>query len=393
MFSNLIKKEIPYIGIVIAVLVSSYGKCFAQNNAHSLWLKSYIKTKGDSILYKCRYEKKINWGEIKEGVKEGGNIGINDSFFPYSLMQLVIIHNKINIIKQLYESQGLKGLETNDSWSTLLHYAVKHNKIKIVKLLLSLDADYRTPLYFCKSIKIGKLLIDQGAQVNPDNKEAQAPLFGVVDHNFRLVKLYVKNGADANSRITSGRTPLFFSNNFRTTKFLISKGADWNVKDTSGEYPFALMEDVNSIKLLLKKGININEHDHEGSTPLIYATCLDHYRIFKLFIESGADVNVKNKYGFSPMLSPNIRKREMRLLVKNNVDINILSKDRTSAVAIAVGGFDFSRCAYLLKKGANPNTVNIYGVTPLNIAMNLHQRRMVKLLRKYNAKTEEELKK
>ena len=75
-------------------------------------------------------------------------------------------------------------------------------------------------------------------------------------------------------------------------------------KETLNELLILIMENVNNkasidaIKLLIKNGVNLNYTGHFNWTTPIY--CCVHFKnteIIKLFLENGADINIKSIRG------------------------------------------------------------------------------------------------
>ena len=57
------------------------------------------------------------------------------------------------------------------------------------------------------------------------------------------------------------------------------------------------INDIKTVKALLDKGADVNVKDNSGSTPLIYAARNGRTEVLKALIDKGADVNLKNNYG------------------------------------------------------------------------------------------------
>jgi ankyrin repeat protein len=64
----------------------------------------------------------------------------------------------------------------------------------------------------------------------------------------------------------------------------------------------ALDDDVNSAKEALKKGADINGQDDIGYTPLQVAMIADSEKMIHFLIVEGANVNVRNKEGLTPLM-------------------------------------------------------------------------------------------
>jgi ankyrin repeat protein len=85
--------------------------------------------------------------------------------------------------------------------------------------------------------------------------------------------------------------------------------------------------------LLSNHGANINEKDHHhGLSPLYMALAYGMVDAVQLLLDYGADVNVKDRYGWTPLHDAvSIRDYEcIRILLDSGADLNITdSEDRT----------------------------------------------------------------
>jgi ankyrin repeat protein len=55
------------------------------------------------------------------------------------------------------------------------------------------------------------------------------------------------------------------------------------------------------VEFLLKYNVDTNVLRHDHSTPLFIAAYLGHFEIVKNLIDSNADINQSNQYGFTPL--------------------------------------------------------------------------------------------
>ena len=91
---------------------------------------------------------------------------------------------------------------------------------------------------------------------------------------------------------------------------------------------------IEIVKFLLEKGANVNIIDNYGNTPLLWAIDKKHLEMVKLLIENGANLNVENNIGGTP-LHIAVDKEHVgiaRLLIINGVDINKINKNGHNAL-------------------------------------------------------------
>ncbi len=229
------------------------------------------------------------------------------------------------------------------------------NRVDIAEFLLNNGADpsasrsaedYNTVLHSAACQKNGivtKLIISTGVDINPTNAKGETPLHLSARWDaLSCAEILLKNGADADRKDFNGETPLLRSRSSGMVKLLVSNGADPHIRFSSGETPLlraAQRYDIESADFLLKNGAdpNIktsrpnmtayagksrimpidNIRTHSGNSPLHLAVheAADYLRfrysktdpqvavprLLELLIGAGADVNAVNDEGISPI--------------------------------------------------------------------------------------------
>ena len=175
------------------------------------------------------------------------------------------------------------------------------------------------------------LLINKGSNVNI-RKHGIGIGFGyrasmlhvacnLINNTFRIVKLLLDNGMNANIKNDHDQTPLHYAAerlNHGMMSVLIEYGAHVNVRDKNGDTPISLLlqsgfgelymmnsdakmtEIDKCINLLCHYGANINDIGCFGATPLFVAihglssgcNINEIYTLIGLLIRCGADVNI-----------------------------------------------------------------------------------------------------
>ncbi len=136
------------------------------------------------------------------------------------------------------------------------------------------------------------------------------------------------------------------------------------------------------VKLLLDKRASVNASTTSGSTAFYYAAQNHHINSLKLLQAKGADINTTGRTGFGP-LSVAVTNRDeqvVRLLLGYGADPD-LKLVGSPLLTEAIGRDSVGIIQALVEKGANVNaTRDVYGDTPLMIAVARQQMETVKLL-------------
>lgn len=143
-------------------------------------------------------------------------------------------------------------------------------------------------------------------------------------------------------------------------------------------------------ELLIAKGADVNVKDDNGGTPL-HATCYSyrgHKDIVELLIEKGANVNAKDKCNRQPLHNAcsSWRNDLVELLITKGVDVNAKDDNgETPLHATCLGCGIRKESSYeivelLIAKGADVNAKDYEGWTPMHNACCTCQNDLVELL-------------
>lgn len=263
------------------------------------------------------------------------------------------------------ESPFGNGIELMAVNLTPLFYAINCTNIGAIDTLLKLGADIErltyiyspygniivlddyntdsvnmTPLMYaayCAPDEIVSFLIKKGAKVNSKNEEGKTALM------YGSSKVLINAGADVNAKDNKGTTALMYAayNGAKVSvDLLIKNKANVNTKDNNGttalmyacmyDYYGSYTGNLSIVKSLIRAGANIDEIDNRGNNALLHAIHTysnkaldfsllefgmpepekeyenDSYsagilELIKLLINNGANVNIRNKEGETPL--------------------------------------------------------------------------------------------
>jgi cytohesin len=262
------------------------------------------------------------------------------------------------------------------------------------------NKSHLTPLHLASlygRLDIARVLLDNGATANPEDKFGRTPLHLVVDGKYhferdrlRFAQLLLEHGADTNAQDEDDATPLHlasYDGRIEIVRVLLDHGAAANSKDNQdrtalhsvaeGRYHYSKDHDgIRVAQLLLERGADVNAPDKDNGTPLHLASCYGRIEIARVLLDGGAATNSKGNRGRSPLHvvaeGGNFYSRDTdapaaQLLLERGADVNALDDDDQTPLHLASYFVRAEMVLVLLKAGANASAKNAQGQTPLHL--------------------------
>lgn len=336
----------------------------------------------------------------------GGNIDILEiclekgADFTDALSTAVSCHqNKIvEWIKEKFEQEYspldcLKGhnlellLESNNVYTPeCLYYAALSGYSPLAKFVMEKIDDYEyhyingdTSLHLAARMGFFEMcntLVKGGCNVNAKGYKGETPLFiSALLGIDAMFSLFLREGADFREQNDQGETPinaLVFSGVKDSIYALISYGFDINSNPIPPLFTAVVDGNLQMIDFLLQRNANPNAtYYNTGESPLHRAVFKTDFRFTTKLIDAGADVNLEDFEGVTPVANA-FKRGDPRLtsrLVKKKTNLKKVFKDGKTLMHFAAMSNLPNGVEFLFTKGMNPNVMDKYKRSPMFYAL------------------------
>jgi ankyrin repeat protein len=157
-------------------------------------------------------------------------------------------------------------------------------------------------------------LLQEGADINVTDAQGRTPvMIATYKHDTEMVRALIQKGADINMRDSQNENPLLHAGAqgwLDILKLAIEAKADTTLTNRFGGIsiiPAAERGHVETVReLLTRTDINVNHVNNLGWTALLEAIVLGdggqaQQQIVQLLVDHGADVNIPDKDGVTPL--------------------------------------------------------------------------------------------
>jgi ankyrin repeat protein len=162
--------------------------------------------------------------------------------------------NYDNLLREVKATPELALLRWGEDNDSILRYAAGDGQVKLVRLLVRLGADVNVSLGY-----------------------GERPLHGAAQHGAAISRLLLKHGAEVNAVTGSGRTALHeavVARNLPVVRLLLRHRADVIIKDKWGDTPAdlaALRHYPEIVVVLLRKGAEIEDRKARAALKAMQA--------------------------------------------------------------------------------------------------------------------------
>jgi len=268
---------------------------------------------------------------------------------------------------------------------------------------LSVRGHYGIPLHASLHnghTDVALLLLGHCLDVDVWGIDNRTPLHMAADHGLlEVTRVLIERGASINARDSSDRTPLhptiddvpgtFDDTYFDVVRYLLEHGADVDAQaSTEHSTPLHLASYHGGFKvarLLLDHGVNINVRDKECQTPLHAAladldnSVADYYvDAVRFLLDHDADVDAEDNDRSTPLhvISRHGNVEAARLLLERGARVDARDNDDSTPLHFALRGKNVEVARLLLEHGASINVWNKEGQTPQHLLLAMGDERL-----------------
>ena len=290
-------------------------------------------------------------------VQAGAGVCVTD-YCESTCLILAAYHGHTETVRYLVRLKEVDVNHKDEDGFTAVLGAAQQNQADVMKVLIDAGADVeaknihgRSPL-LCASVEghldIVKMLVEAGAGVcvtdnkgdtcltlaanfghtetvrylvglkdvdvnHKDEDGSTAVLCAVLQKHSDVVEVFIGAGADIEVKDDDGRSPLLCASvegHLDILKMLVKAGAGVCVTDNEGDTCLTLAASFGHTEtvrtLLCMPEVDVNHQGMNNQTALHSAVDEGHPDVVQLLIDAGADIEVKDEVGRSPLLCASV---------------------------------------------------------------------------------------
>eukprot|EP00833_Pecoramyces_ruminatium_P001730 jgi/Orpsp1_1/1175762/evm.model.c7180000055119.2 len=316
---------------------------------------NYINKNNENILLYLLNRNALTKKALKYSLKKGVNINIQWDKKNSMLIQIIKSHKDgiEDIIKNLFHST----IFTNEFIIRLLTISKAKTQFSLQQFKKLLD-DEKAKINITKSTY--KCVIDNGL-INLLN------LLFIHDIHFDLK---TKSFDELNGYGLMLRALLY--NQFDIVNYLIQFGINKNkiYKNIFTPLTYATYTHIDQVKFLVERGADINVIDGYGHTPLMIASGHGRIKTVQYLVNNGADIHKKNAKGYNALLlsSKYGHFLVLKYLVEKGAHLNEKNNKGDNVLHLSVRHGNLSIIKYLIKSGVSVEEKDCRGYNILMLA-------------------------
>lgn len=342
---------------------------------------------GSNWITPLHFAAKNGFSEMAQALLEHQHVNVNAlDLSRYTPLHWAASCGQVDVAMMILEHKGTIVNARSRQKRTPLHLAI--GSAEMVRLLLKYKAEVdvrdtirQTPLHIASrqgKCSSAELLIKQGADVDLLDFEGFRPaVHAIRQDNRRMMEVLDKGtlGMDGLDQATyhwhnMKRAVLTKAHN--VLEFLVSRTPDVlhlqdDMKRTLVHWAVS-NRSVKTLTCLLDAGAPVNETDKWKRTPIFTAALRGDIQMATKLLERGADVDLCNDEGLSPLHVGYHKVKMTKLLVKNGADVNLQDSGGWSMLHIVASSGSPKSVKYLLDSGAD-HKVRTEGETCLDLAI------------------------
>lgn len=184
---------------------------------------------------------------------------------------------------------------------------------------------------------------------------------------FNVNFIYEKGNTLLLSEVNTNWT---YGDTYKVLSLLLDNGADVSIKNDAGKDAFNSIVHLNSANWKIADVLVNHAISLKGiGTDLLNASIADKdsNQLWRVMIEKGIDVNIKNRNGIPPVyVACDYGNFDaVKMLVEHGANVNAVTNDGNSALLICCVENRYEIAKYLLEHKANPNVFANNGMSPL----------------------------
>lgn len=244
-------------------------------------------------------------------------------------------------------------------------------------------------------------MIEAGADVNAEQSDGTTALLYAIYYGYKdLVMALLEAGADATHENqygagTMSEAAMLGDVDILRALLVNDANADWaNPEGETALMIAARSGNIPAAELLIQYGADLNAKENwGGQSPLMWAAAQEQPEMMRFLIAHGAEINEQgmarlwerrilseprpkdmNKGGFYPL---HYAARQgcvecIQVLVEAGADLDVVDPDRVSPLNLALINKHFDAAAALIEAGADVNSWDLFGRSPLYNAIDMN---------------------